>query len=148
METLDLVTIMIAGILIGVEFAVSAFVNPVLERLEPEAEADSTRLFARLLGKVMPFWYVSCLILLIIESILRRQMPGACWLVTASAIWSGVILGTILWLVPINNRLAMMPAGGYSAGLRSLHQRWDWLHRGRVLLLVVALVCLLLALRV
>lgn len=147
MEAFDVVTILAASLLIGVEFTVSAILNPILVRLSHQAAAESTRLFARVLGRVMPFWYVSCLILLVGQSVLRWQMPGGGLIVTASVIWVAVILGSILWLVPINNRIVAM-AEGYSDELQRLHRRWDWLHRWRVFSLVVALVCMLLALRV
>ena len=148
MHLLNLVAILTLGTMIGVEFAVSAFINPTLGKLGDAAETEATSLFAQLLGRVMPFWYAFCLLLLLAESLLHRQTPGFTLLMAASAIWVAVIAATLLWLVPINNRIARMPSGGYSSELRSLHRRWDWLHRGRVLLLAVALVCLLLALPV
>ena len=52
---LGIVTSMSIGLMIGTEFSVSAFVNPVLEKLDNSAQAQATRLFARKLGTVMPF---------------------------------------------------------------------------------------------
>jgi hypothetical protein len=53
----------VVGTMVGVEFAVAVFVNPMLLRLAAgpslEARADG----ARVLGRVMPFWYIGSLIL-------------------------------------------------------------------------------------
>lgn len=148
MEALDAVTILSSGMMIGVEFAVSAFVNPILSRLSPGAEAEATRLFAWILGRVMPFWYGLCFLLLVAEALLRMHRPGLGLLVLATGIWAAVIVLTILFLVPINNRIARMPSGGYDEELRWQHKRWDWMHRARVLLLIVAILCFLVALPV
>ena len=59
MSLLNLTTTMCMGLLIGVEFAVSAFLNPVLWRLDQPAQSAAIRLFARRLGTAMPFWYIA-----------------------------------------------------------------------------------------
>ena len=63
LTTLAVVTETVIGIMVGVEFAVAVFVNPILLRLPAgpslEARADG----ARVLGRVMPFWYFGSLIL-------------------------------------------------------------------------------------
>jgi uncharacterized membrane protein len=145
MKVLDALTILSSGMLIGVEFAVSAFINPILSRLSRDAETEATRLFARILGQVMPFWYGLCLVLMTTDTLLRVHGPGFRLLVIASSIWATVIVLTILFLVPINNRIARMQPDGYGDGLRRQHERWDFMHRGRVLLLVVAMLCYLMS---
>lgn len=54
MHMFDIITILAIGHMIGTEFAVSAFINPVVQRLEETAQAKILSLFAALLGKVMP----------------------------------------------------------------------------------------------
>jgi uncharacterized membrane protein len=148
MELLDIVTVVCIGLMIGVEFAVSAIVNPILERLESEAKAYATRQFARLLGTMMPFWYVASLILLIAETVVRRGEAGFVQLLAAIVIWVVVIVLTLLVLVPINNRIAKTESGVFSEQLEQEHRRWDLLHRWRVFLLGVAMVCLSVGIRV
>ena len=88
METiLNVVTTVCIGLMIGVEFAVSAFVNPILERLDNSARAHATRMFARKLGTVMPFWYGLSLLLLIAETIIARERSGMVFLAAASVLW-------------------------------------------------------------
>ena len=142
---LDVAATVCIGLLTGVEFAVSAFVNPVLWKLEPAAQAAAIRSFARLLGGVMPFWYGGCLLLLGIEAALRFRQPGFYLLIGAVAVWIAVIVLTLLFLVPINNRLAKMGTQDLSDAAAREHRQWDGRHRLRVAALIGAFVCLLLA---
>jgi uncharacterized membrane protein len=91
---LDIVTTLCIGLMIGTEFAVSVFINPILGKLEHSAEAQATRLFALKLGATMPFWYGLSLLLLVAEMVVRRHQPGVTLLGAASAIWVGVIVFT------------------------------------------------------
>jgi uncharacterized membrane protein len=145
---LDIVTAVCIGLLIGVEFSVSAFINPILHKLDEREELRAIRLFAAILGRVMPFWYVLSLVLLIAEAIVRYRQFGAVLLIVAISIWAAVILLTVLFLVPINNRLATLdpdaPAGAPGFALEE-HSRWDAMHRWRVATLTAAMVCFLLA---
>ena len=138
---LDILTILCAGLMIGNELAVSLFVNPVIWKLEDRSQAKALSLFAGILGKVMPFWYVLCLVLMIVEAYLRRHQPGLTLLLIAVAIWIAIIVYTLTTLVPINNRIARL-AGGLPEGWREEHKRWDTYHRWRILSLMIAMVCL------
>ena len=70
---LDIVTTVCIGLLIGTEFAVSVFINPILERLDTGTRMKAISLFAKRLGTAMPFWYALSLLLLIAEALLRRN---------------------------------------------------------------------------
>lgn len=144
---LNIVTTMCIGLMIGTEFSVSAFVNPILEKLDSVARAHATRLFARKLGTVMPFWYGLSLLLLIAETITLRQHAGMVFLAVASVIWTAVIVLTLMLLVPINNRLANMGPAAFTDALRREHRKWDALHRWRVLALSAAMICMLMGIR-
>ncbi len=144
---LDIFAILCIGLMIGTEFTVSAFINPILKQLDAHARASATRLFARKLGFVMPFWYVLGLVLFIAEAILRRHQPDISLLLIAVAIWVLVILFTIFLLVPINNRIANMDSPTFTNQLQAEHRKWDMLHRWRVAALIVAMICLLAAIR-
>jgi uncharacterized membrane protein len=144
---LGIVTTICIGLMVGTEFAVSAFVNPILEKLDDSMQAHATRLFARKLGTVMPFWYSLSLLLLIAETITMRQHPGMAFLSAASVIWAAVIVLTLMLLVPINNRIANMDSATFTDSLRGEHARWDALHRWRVLALGVAMICMLVGIR-
>lgn len=141
MPLLDLVTILCLGLMIGNELAVSLFVNPALWKLDPVPQAKALSLLARSLGRAMPFWYVLCLVLLIVEVYARRHDAHAYLLDAAIVIWVLVIIFTLALLVPINNRIARIDLDAPFAEWRSEHVRWDALHRWRILMLVVAMTC-------
>lgn len=61
---LNLVSIVSIGLMIGTEFAVSVFINPILLRLDEPARSEAVRLFGRKLGKAMPFWYCGNMVLM------------------------------------------------------------------------------------
>jgi len=141
MHLLDIITILCIGLMVGTELTVSLFINPVIWQLDEPAQAKALSLFARYLGKAMPVWYVLSLVLLIIEATLRRHQPALAPLLTAIIIWIAVILYTVTTLVPINNRLAALSTSSLPTQSRSEHKRWDTLHRWRILLLTIAIIC-------
>ncbi len=73
---LDIVTTVCIGLLIGTEFAVAVFINPILRKLGAREELRAIRLFAAKLGAAMPFWYGVSLLLLIAEAIFRHGESG------------------------------------------------------------------------
>jgi uncharacterized membrane protein len=131
--------------MIGTEFAVSAFINPVLWKLESGAQMHAIRLFAAKLGFVMPFWYGLCLLLLLIETFLFRHQSQVLLLAVASSIWVLVIILTLIFLVPINNRLARSGSSAMIAEAQRDHRKWDAMHRVRVLALTMAMILLLIS---
>jgi len=146
MLILAVTTVLSIGLMIGTEFAVWAFINPILEKLDVQARETATRLFAVKLGTIMPFWYSGNFLLLVLEAILLRSHRIAGILVTASAIWATVIVLTLAFLVPINNRLARQDNGLSTDQAHRQHRRWDAMHRVRVVALAAAFVLLLVGL--
>jgi uncharacterized membrane protein len=145
MLILNITTIVCIGLMVGVEFAVSAFINPVLWKLESGTQMQAIRLFAKKLGFVMPFWYALGLVFLLAETFFRRHQSCVFLLGIASGIWALVIVLTLLFLVPINNRLAHLEDSSSFDSARSEHRKWDTLHRLRVLALTIAMVLSLIA---
>ncbi len=144
--TLSIATILSIGLMIGTEFAVWAFINPILWKLDERAREETVRLFATKLGRVMPFWYGANFLLLVIEAILLRG-HAAGLLGTASGIWAAVIVLTLIFLVPINNRLARRENALSHDQAHRQHLRWDAMHRARVVALIAAFVLLLVGVR-
>ena len=64
MHLFNMATLFIIVTLVGVEFSVSAFVNPAAWRLDPESQLKMLGRFALVLGRVMPVWYPVCTVLL------------------------------------------------------------------------------------
>jgi len=134
--------------MIGTEFSVSVFINPILRRLDVPGQARAIPLFARRLGTAMPFWYAACLLLLISEAIAYRHESGDVLLIAAGTIWAAVIIHTVLVLVPINNRMAQLGSDAFPQEAQREHNKWDSLHRFRVVALVAAMVCHLVAIQI
>ncbi len=146
MHLLNTITIALAGLMVGNELAVSAFVNPAAWQLESGPQAQELSLLARSLGRVMPVWYSLCLVLLALESYLHRHQATLAPLLTATLIWAAVIAFTIAILVPINNRIASLNTASPAPGWMQDHRKWDSLHRVRIALLAVAVLFLIYAL--
>jgi hypothetical protein len=147
MFILSSITTLSLGLLIGVELSVALFINPVVDSLatlDPSGQSRLTRLFATRLGHAMPFWYAANLLLLLGQCILHRGHAEAPLLWFAAALWAVVILVTVLFLVPINNRMMMLD-GAMNAQAQHDHRTWDSLHRLRILALAAAAFCALIA---
>lgn len=146
MHLLDTVTITLAGLMVGNELAVSAFFNPAVWKLASTPQAQGLSILAGSLGRVMPIWYGVCLAFLGLEAFLHRHQAALLPLLTATVIWVGVIIFTVIVLVPINNRIASLNTAAPTPGWKQHHKKWDFLHRIRILLLLVALVAVISAL--
>jgi len=139
MHLLNIITITSAGLMVGNELSVSAFVNPALRRLESGPQAQALSALARSLGRAMPVWYSLCLALLALESYLHLHQTTLPPLLIAVALWAGAIVLSVSTLVPINNRIASLNTAAPAPGWERDHRKWDALHRVRILLLIAAL---------
>ncbi len=138
MRILDLLTMIVTGLMVGNEVAVSAFVNPAIWKHSDRAQAST---LAGSLGSVMPGWYALGLLLLLAEAILRRHTAEAYLYWTASGLWAAVIVFTVTALVPLNNRLARTSVEDTGFDWLALHHRWDTRHRVRIAFLTLAFAC-------
>lgn len=139
-EIVETAALLIAGPMVGVEIAVAAFANPVVGRLPDEGFAKARGDASRVLGRVMPFWYIATLMMLVVAAVVLHPA----WLLTAAAaLMAVVVLLTVLLMVPINNRIGRW--SGAAAVDRDLARRWDRLHWLRVGLLLVVYLLLVLS---
>ena len=135
-EIIEILAVLVTGALVGVEFGVTAFSHPILERLPDTAYSQGRSASARVLGRVMPFWYGLVVLLLVTVVVLQ---PGPL-LFAAVVAMGAVMLLTFTLLVPANNRMAAW--AGPADVSRELAGRWDRLHWVRVALLAVVFVLL------
>ena len=139
MNLLNIATILCTGLLIGAELAVSAFINPVVWKLDLEAQATAVRLFGRRLGRAMPVWYIASLLLLVSETITHRYQSHVGLVGVAIAFWGAAIMLSLLSLVPINNRMVQTDADGFTESTRRELRKWESFHRVRVSVLAAAM---------
>jgi len=147
MDTLALwkaAAILLAGLMVGNELAVTAFIHPQLRRLPDAAHAAAARALARLYGAVMPGWYAAVLAASTwLAFLLWRE--GEAWLgaAVASLLWLASILFTVFGgPVRINSAVGKWDLEALPADWKEQRLRWDSLHALRVLLLLAALTCL------
>lgn len=145
LSALAVIAATVVGIMVGVEFAVAVFVNPIMLRLPAgpslEARADG----GRILGRVMPFWYFASLLLTagLAAATWGRAAAGAA--LAATALLAVSVVMSITLLVPLNNRSVTWTADDHPDDWREQHQRWDRLHYARVAVIVAAFVLTLIA---
>ena len=135
----------VLGTMVGVEFAVAVFVNAIFLRLPVgpsiEARADG----GRVLGRVMPFWYIASLLLTAGLAAATGGGVATGAAIAAAALLVVSVVMSIAWLVPINNRSITWTGDNHPADWREQQQRWDRLHYARVAVIVGAFVLTLVA---
>ena len=145
METLNVMAILVAGLMVGCELSIAAFIHPTLDMLPDNVHQPAASAIARVMGTVMPFWYALTFLLTLAEVVIRWHQSGRLpiWIVTSSVLWMLAILYTITTLVPINNRIASWEKSTPPPDWKLFRRRWDMLHRWRVVLLTIAFVLLI-----
>ena len=137
MHLFNIVTLFVVLTLLGVEFSVSAFMNPAASRLEPESHLRMLSHSALVLGKVMPVWYSLSSLILGIQTWLCWHTPGRAILLAADAIWVLISVGSIFVLVPLAGRVAEG-----AADWQRIHRIWDRRNRVRIAAVATAAVLL------
>ena len=140
MEVLNVVAIIVAGLMVGSELSIAAFVHPTLDRLPDDVHLPAASALARVLGTVMPFWYILVFLLTLAEVYIQWRQAGRLpiWIVTSAILWALAIVYSITALVPVNNRVASWEKVAPPADWKTFRSRWDLLHRWRVMLLTMA----------
>jgi uncharacterized membrane protein len=144
LDVLQTATVVLFGLMVGVELAVAVFINPIFDRLPgdggPAARSDG----GRVLGRAMPFWYIGGLVLAVVWAVLAWGGPVVPILVAVGLLVVSVLMSVTL-LVPINNRVRRWTAEGAPPDWREQVHRWDRLHYVRVAVIVAAFVLLVVA---
>jgi hypothetical protein len=141
----DMISLAVAGILVGNEVAIAAFIHPVLWRMEERTHAQTISALAGSMNTVMPVWYVVTLLLTLAVIWEHRQIdfnhgPGL-MLAMAAVGWFACIGVTLLRIVPLSNRIAHMDPDLPYRGWLAERSRWDGLQRWRLCLLLISLAC-------
>ncbi|MFJ3172030.1 anthrone oxygenase family protein [Streptomyces roseus] len=145
-NALEVFTTVAVGVMVGVEFSVAFFVNPILDGLPGDSGLRGRAHGARLLGAVMPFWYIGSIVLAALWAAIGWHGHGAALVVTATGLLVLSIVMSILLLVPINDRVKTWTAEGAPADWRQQMHRWDRFHHVRVAVIVAAFTLLVTAL--
>ncbi len=143
--TLAVVTGTVIGVMVGVEFAVAVVTAPILRRLPVGSWIEASADGRRLLGRVMPFWYIGSLLLTAWLAAVKWGGPAGSAAVAAAALFVVSAVMSVTVLVPINNRAATWTADNHPADWREQDQRWYRWHYARVAVIAAAFVLVLIA---
>ncbi|OIV37038.1 hypothetical protein BIV57_13180 [Mangrovactinospora gilvigrisea] len=146
LNALETITIVVTGVMVGVEFSVPFFSNPILNALPGETGLRGRTHGARVGGAVMPAWYIASLALVVIRTVAGWHQRGAGLLIASAALLVLSVILSVAVLVPINNRVKTWTAGDRPADWKQQIARWDRFHYVRVAVIIAAFTCLAAAL--
>ncbi|MFB7944731.1 anthrone oxygenase family protein [Kitasatospora phosalacinea] len=145
-KALEAFTVVVVGLMVGVEFTVAFVVNRILGALPEDSHQLGRAHGGRMLGALMPFWYFTSLALSAGWAMAGWHRPGAALVATATGLLALSVAMSILVLVPINNRGKTWTPENRPADWKEQSARWDRYHYARVAVLVAAFALLATAL--
>ncbi|AGZ40133.1 DUF1772 domain-containing protein [Actinoplanes friuliensis] len=146
LNALEVLTTVIVGVMVGVEFAVAFVINPILCALPRDSGLLGRAHGGRMLGAVMPVWYITSLVLVAIWAVAGWGDEGTGLVVTAGAFLLVSVLMSVVLLVPINNRTSTWTPDNRPDDWKQQMKRWDRLHYIRVVVIIAAFTMLVAAL--
>ena len=146
LNALEVFTTVIVGLMVGVEFSVAFVINPILIGLPGDNGLRGRTHGARMLGALMPFWYIGSLVLSAVWAIAGGHHHGAGLVVIAAALLILSVIMSLLLLVPINNRSKTWTPENRPADWKQQMNRWDRFHYVRVAVIIAAFALLVAAL--
>ncbi|MFJ4526273.1 anthrone oxygenase family protein [Streptomyces sp. NPDC088810] len=146
LNVLEVVTIVVVGLMVGVEFSVAFIMNRILDALPEDSGQLGHAHGGRMLGALMPFWYIGSLALSAIWAIAGWHHDGAKLVVTAAVLLIISVVMSMLLLVPINNRNRTWTPENRPADWKEQLNRWQRWHYVRVTVIIAAFTLLVSAL--
>ncbi|MFD7065821.1 anthrone oxygenase family protein [Streptomyces sp. NPDC059913] len=146
LSTLQVVTTVVVGLMVGVEFSVAFIMSRILNALPEDSAQLGHSHGGRMLGALMPFWYIGSLVLSAIWAAAGWHRPGAGLVVTAAGLLILSVIMSMLLLVPINNRGKTWTPENRPADWKQQLHRWERYHYVRVAVIVAAFALLVTAL--
>ncbi|MCX5144998.1 DUF1772 domain-containing protein [Streptomyces sp. NBC_00338] len=138
LNALEVFTTVVVGVMVGVEFSVAFVMNRIFNALPEDSGQLGRAHGGRMLGAVMPFWYIGSLVLVAIWAIARWPHEGTGLVVSAGVLLIVSVIMSILLLVPINNRSKAWTPDNRPADWKEQMNRWDRYHYVRVAVLIAA----------
>lgn len=146
LNALEVVTTVIVGVMVGVEFSVAFVMNPILNALPEDSAQLGHAHGGRMLGAVMPVWYIGSLVLVGVWAIAGRHHDGAGLAVIAGALLILSVVMSLLLLVPINNRNKTWTPENRPEDWKQQLNRWERFHYVRLAVIIAAFALLVTAL--
>ncbi|MFI8347481.1 anthrone oxygenase family protein [Streptomyces sp. NPDC085596] len=146
LNALEVFTTVVVGLMVGVEFSVAFVINPILNGLPGDNGLRGRTHGARMLGAVMPFWYIGSLVLSAVWAIAGWHHQGAGLVVIAAALLIVSVIMSVVLLVPINNRSKTWTTENLPEDWKEQMSRWDGFHYVRIAVIITAFALLVSAL--
>ncbi|WP_327296905.1 MULTISPECIES: DUF1772 domain-containing protein [unclassified Streptomyces] len=146
LDTLEVVTTVVVGVMVGVEFSVAFVLNPILNALPEDSGQLGHAHGGRMLGAVMPVWYIGSLVLAAVWAVAGWNHHGTGLVVTAAGLLILSVIMSLLLLVPINNRNKTWTPENRPEDWKEQMNRWLRWHYVRVAVLIGAFALLVTAL--
>ncbi|MGW8353372.1 anthrone oxygenase family protein [Streptomyces wedmorensis] len=145
-NALEVFTTVTVGLMVGVEFSVAFVMNRIFGALPEDADQQARSHGGRMLGALMPFWYIGSLVLSAVWAVAGWHQPGTGLVVIAAALLIVSVVMSLLLLVPINNRGKTWTPENRPADWKEQMNRWDRFHYVRVAVIIAAFTLLVTAL--
>jgi uncharacterized membrane protein len=139
-------TTVVVGLMVGVEFSVAFVMNRIFNALPEDSDQLARAHGGRMLGAVMPFWYIGSLVLAAIWAVAGWHHHGTGLVVTAAGLLILSVIMSILLLVPINNQGKTWTPENRPEDWKEQMNRWDRYHYVRVAVIIAAFTLLVTAL--
>ncbi|MGY5035937.1 DUF1772 domain-containing protein [Streptomyces sp. 900116325] len=146
LNALEVFTTVVVGLMVGVEFSVAFVINPILNALPEDSGQLGRAHGGRMLGAVMPFWYIGSLALSAVWAVAGWHHPGAGLVAIAGALLILSVIMSLLLLVPINNQGKTWTPENRPEDWKEQMNRWDRFHCIRVTVIIAAFTLLAAAL--
>ncbi|MGW8360022.1 anthrone oxygenase family protein [Streptomyces wedmorensis] len=146
LNALEVFTTVTVGLMVGVEFSVAFVMNRIFGALPEDADQQARSHGGRMLGALMPFWYIGSLVLSAVWAVAGWHQPGTGLVVIAAALLIVSVVMSLLLLVPINNRGKTWTPENRPADWKEQMNRWDRFHYVRVAVIIAAFTLLVTAL--
>ena len=146
LSALQVFTTVVVGVMVGVEFSVAFVINPILDALPDDSSLRGHAHGGRMLGAVMPVWYITSLVLVTVWAVAGRHDDGTGLVITAGALLVLSVVMSVLLLVPINDRGKTWTPENRPVDWKEQLHRWDRFHHVRVAVIIAAFTLLVAAL--
>ncbi|MFE1290187.1 anthrone oxygenase family protein [Streptomyces sp. NPDC058751] len=146
LNALEVITTVVVGVMVGVEFSVAFIMNRILDALPEDSGQLGHAHGGRMLGALMPFWYIGSLVLSAIWAAAERHHHDAGLVTAAVGLLIVSVVMSILLLVPINNRNKTWTPDNRPADWKQQLNRWNRYHYIRVAVIIAAFTLLAAAL--
>ncbi|MFJ5834554.1 anthrone oxygenase family protein [Streptomyces sp. NPDC093089] len=146
LHALQVFTTVTVGLMVGVEFSVAFVMNRIFGALPEDADQQARSHGGRMLGALMPVWYITSLVLSAVWAVAAWDEPGTGRVLTAAALLIVSVIMSLLLLVPINNRGKTWTPENRPEDWKEQMNRWDRYHYARVAVIVAAFAFLVAAL--